>query len=46
MSSKNLEQEARRFLENRSKENDSETLRKELIVLLEKFLHQLKNKGA
>lgn len=46
MSDSKLEQEARRFLDQRNKENDPDKIRTELIELLEKFLQQLKNKGA
>jgi hypothetical protein len=41
----NLEEEARKFLNLRKKETDPEELRKELIVMLERFLEQLKRKG-
>ena len=42
----NLEEEAKKFLNLRKKEADPEELRKELIVMLERFLEQLKRKGA
>jgi hypothetical protein len=46
MSNTKLEEEARRFLDQRSKESDPDKIRNELIEILEKFLTQLKNKGA
>ena len=42
----NLEEEAKKFLNLRKKEADPEELRKELIVMLERFLEQLKRKGS
>lgn len=46
MSDSKLEQEARRFLDQKNKESDPDKIRKELIQILERFLQQLKNKGA
>ena len=46
MSESKLEQEAKRFLQGRDNDGDVDKLRKELIILLERFLQQLKNKGA
>ncbi len=41
----NLEEEAKKFLNLRKKETNPEELRKELIVMLERFVEQLKRKG-
>jgi len=41
-----LEEEARRFLKKRNTESDPDRLRDELIKILEKFIEQLKKKGA
>ena len=41
----NLEEEAKKFLNLRKKETNPEELRKELIVMLERFIEQLKSKG-
>jgi len=46
MPNSKLEQEAKRFLDQRNKEADPDKIRTELIEILERFLHQLKNKGA
>jgi hypothetical protein len=41
-----LEEEAQKFLDQRNKDTDPDKIREELIKILEKFLDQLKNKGA
>ena len=41
-----LEEEAKKFLQQRNQGNEPEQLRKELIKMLEWFLEQLKKKGA
>jgi len=45
MSEANLEEEAKKFLNLRKKEAEPEELRKELIVMLERFIDELKKKG-
>ena len=45
MSEANLEEEAKKFLNLRKKEAEPEELRKELIVMLERFISELKKKG-
>lgn len=41
-----LEEEAKKFLQQRNQGNESDQLREELIKMLEWFLEQLKKKGA
>jgi hypothetical protein len=41
-----LEEEAKKFLQQRNQGNEPDKLREELIKMLEWFLEQLKKKGA
>tara|TARA_R100001591_G_scaffold73928_1_gene82000 strand:+ start:546 stop:686 length:141 start_codon:yes stop_codon:yes gene_type:complete len=45
MSKVDLEEEAKKFLDLRKKEAEPEELRQELIVMLERFISELKKKG-